>query len=269
MPNLYTAPSAPIDDTPRIDSSRDPLGISVDNVSWHVGGARILDDVSITVGAGEFVAIIGPNGAGKSSLLNVIAGETRASSGSVRFGETDVSRRSVRARAQLGLGRTFQTSSLFGSLTCLENVRFALQSSERRPLSLALADRADTLTAARVLLARVGMEARQTRTADALSHGDKRKLELAVAMAREPRMLLLDEPMAGVSMEDVPELVELIRGLHRDGMTVCMVEHHMHVVLDLAERIAVLHHGRLLRVGTGDEVTKDPVVKSAYLGEEI
>ena len=169
-----------------------------------------------------------------------------------------------------GIGRTFQTSSLFNGLTSLQNVCFALQSAgPGTAVPFRRAAPPAVLAAAADLLDQVGMTARGSSSTAALSHGDKRKLELAVAMARRPRLLLLDEPMAGVSMEDVPALVALIAALNDGGVTVCMVEHHMHVVLGLADRIAVLHHGRLLAVGSPAEVTADDDVRRAYLGDAL
>jgi len=168
------------------------------------------------------------------------------------------------------MGRTFQTSSLFNGLTTVQNVCFAVQSSAPGPLNpFRRASSPAVLGTATRLLERVGMAHRSSWPTSALSHGDKRKLELAVAMARRPSVLLLDEPMAGVAMEDVPPLVQLIAGLNADGVTICMVEHHMHVVLGLAHRIAVLHHGRLLAVGSPAEVTADQTVRRAYLGDAL
>jgi branched-chain amino acid transport system ATP-binding protein len=244
--------------------------IEVDDVGWTVGGAVILADISLKIGKGELLAVIGPNGAGKSTLVNMISGASTPSSGRILLDGRDVTKLPVRSRARAGIGRTFQTSSLFGGLTSLQNVCFALQSATSAPLNpLRRAVNAAILEQGRALLDRVGMGSRATWSTAALSHGDKRKLELAVAMARQPQVLLLDEPMAGVSMEDVPGLVQLIADLNQQGVTVCMVEHHMHVVLGLADRIAVLHHGRLLAVGSPAEVMADETVKRAYLGDAL
>ncbi len=245
-----------------------PAAVEVRALGWTIGGAEILADISLTVSAGEFLAVIGPNGAGKSTLVNMISGVARPSTGRILFGGRDVTGLPVRARAKAGMGRTFQTSSLFNGLTCAQNVGFALQSKQRSPLSpFRRAESAELRTDTAELLTAVGLSRRSASTTASLSHGDKRKLELAVAMARRPEVLLLDEPMAGVSMEDVDSLVELIRALHRRGITIVMVEHHMHVVLGLADRIAVLHHGRLLAVGSPATVTADPAVRQAYLGD--
>lgn len=250
--------------------TRQGPAVDVQDVGWTIGGAIILAEITLQVGRGELLAVIGPNGAGKSTLVNLISGVTRPTTGRILLNGKDVTRMPVRLRARAGLGRTFQTSSLFGGLTCLQNVCFALQSATSSPLNpLRRAATAAERQQARALLEQVGMDHRASWSTAALSHGDKRKLELAVAMARRPDVLLLDEPMAGVSMEDVPGLVLLIAELNDQGVTVCMVEHHMHVVLDLADRIAVLHHGRLLAVGTPAEVTADQAVKRAYLGDAL
>ena len=258
-----------IDDQSRSDDP-DRAAIHVDNVGWTVGGAVILEEINLSIGRGELLAVIGPNGAGKSTLVNMISGVSTPTTGRILLGGRDVTRLPVRLRARAGIGRTFQTSSLFGGLTSLQNVCFALQSATSAPLNpLRRAVSPELLAEAHALLDQVGMGARASWSTAALSHGDKRKLELAVAMARRPEVLLLDEPMAGVSMEDVPGLVRLIAELNQQGVTVCMVEHHMHVVLGLADRIAVLHHGRMLAVGSPAEVMADQTVKRAYLGDAL
>ncbi len=239
-------------------------------LGWTVGGAVIVSDIDLELHRGELLAVIGPNGAGKSTLLHLLSGVTRPTAGTVELGGRDVTRHGVARRARAGLGRTFQTSSLFDGLSATENVRLSVQSRGRAPLSvLRRAGSAAELAEVGSLLERVRMAHRAGRTAGELSHGDRRKLEVAVALARRPALLLLDEPVAGVSMEDVPDLVDLVGSLADDGVSVVMVEHHMDVVLGLADRVAVLHHGRLLAVGTPSEVTADPTVQQAYLGEGL
>lgn len=239
-------------------------------LGWTVGGAVIVEEIDLDLVRGELLAVIGPNGAGKSTLLHLLSGVTRPTSGTVELDGADVTRRSVTRRARAGLGRTFQTSSLFDGLAVRENVRLAVQSRGRGALSvLRRAGSADEDAQVGELLERVRMAHRADRTAGELSHGDRRKLEVAVALARRPSVLLLDEPMAGVSMEDVPDLVDLVGSLPPQGVSVVMVEHHMDVVLGLADRVAVLHHGRLLAVGTPGEVTADATVQQAYLGEGL
>ncbi|MGW5237976.1 ABC transporter ATP-binding protein [Monashia sp. NPDC004114] len=243
--------------------------ITAQGVGWKVGGAQILDGVSLQVGAGELVGVIGPNGAGKSSLVNVLSGVTRPTSGRVTLRDKDITRASATSRARMGLARSFQTSALFDGLTAGENVRLAVQAA--RPASMSPFRGARDRHSERVagLLARVRMPGRAETLAGDLSHGDRRKLELAMSLASEPAVLLLDEPMAGVSAEDVDGLTEIIGEVRDAGVAVAMVEHHMHVVLGLADRVAVLHHGQLLAVGAPDDVTADERVQRAYLGEAL
>jgi branched-chain amino acid transport system ATP-binding protein len=256
----------------------------------------IVDGVDLALAEGEFVAVIGPNGAGKTSLFNLVSGLRRPTAGRVLLGGVEVTRLPVHRRARLGLGRTFQSSSVFGSLSVAQNVRLAVQAHRggsmrawRRPA----ADRA-VAAEADAILTQVMLEHRRLDLAGTLAHGDKRKLEIALLLAGSPRVLLLDEPMAGVSADDVPALVEVIRSLtaspatpasaaagsagavraagtaaDRPVRSVLMVEHHMDVVLDLADRVAVMHHGALLICDTPAAVMADPTVQEAYLGEEL
>lgn len=244
--------------------------IAARGIGWRVGGATILDDITLDVGAGELLGIIGPNGAGKSSLVNILSGVVRPTTGSIELAGSDVTRLSATARAGQGLARSFQTSALFDGLTAAENVRLAIQGSRPGRLSL-VRSASSTAPVERVegLLDRVRMPGRAGDRAGALSHGDRRKLELAMGLASDPRVLLLDEPMAGVSAEDVDGLSSIIAEVRDSGVAVLMVEHHMHVVLGLADRLAVLHHGSLLALGTADEVTSDAEVQQAYLGEAL
>ena len=229
---------------------------------------QILDRVDLSVAAGEFIGLIGPNGAGKTTLFNVVSGLVRPTGGSLHVDGRDVTHAPVHARARHGLGRTFQTSSVFPELPALENVRLAAQAHRGGSMRLWGRDRG-AVDRARRCLDQVRLGRRADRPAGALSHGDKRKLELAIVLATEPRLLLLDEPMAGLGVEDVPELVGVIRDLHTTGITVLMVEHHIEVLFGLASRIAVMHHGRLLGCDTPGAVMADPLVQSAYLGEPL
>ena len=243
--------------------------ISAEAVGWKVGGAQILDDVSLTVGAGELLGIIGPNGAGKSSFVNILSGVTKPSTGRVTLQDRDVTGASATRRARLGLARSFQTSALFDGLTAGENVRLAIQAAGPASFSPVRAAGSASSGAIEALFTQVRMPGRAHTLARDLSHGDRRKLELAMALASEPAVLLLDEPMAGVSAEDVDGLSEIIGEVRDSGVAVAMVEHHMHVVLGLADRVAVLHHGQLLAVGAPTEVTADERVQQVYLGEAL
>lgn len=243
--------------------------LEIQSVGLQIGGARILRDISLSVQAGEMLGVIGPNGAGKTSLFNVISGVRSASEGAIRLDGKDVTREPIHTRARAGLGRTFQTSSLFNGLSALENVRIAAQVEAGGATRLTRFPRASDAAnrIARDRLAEAGFVGRGDALAGGLSHGDKRKLEIAMLLAMEPRVLLLDEPMAGVGSGDVAGLMEVIRGLQQGGRTVLMVEHHMEVVMGLVNRVAVLHHGELLACDTPENVMADKNVQSAYLGD--
>ncbi len=246
--------------------------IATEHLSLTIGGVRIVHDVTLTVCAGEFVGVIGPNGAGKTTLFNLLSGISAPTDGIVSLDGVDVTRWSPARRARIGLGRTFQTSSVFPGLSVLENVRLAAQAHQggsrafwRQAYGLTA-----TVSTARESLDRVGLSRLAYAPAGSLSHGDKRKLELAILLATEPRVILLDEPMAGVSSADVPDLTALIRQVHEEKhATVVMVEHHMDVVLGLADRVAVMHHGSLLAIDAPAAVMADDEVQSAYLGEPL
>ncbi|WP_294180229.1 ABC transporter ATP-binding protein [uncultured Schumannella sp.] len=245
--------------------------LTVEHLGLSIGGARIIDDVSLSVAEGEMLGVIGPNGAGKTTLFNLISGLMVPTEGRVELEGVDVTSHSIPRRARAGLGRTFQTSSLFGGLTALENARLAAQSKLGGALSVVRFPRSrDAATEiAQQRLAEVGLADYADTDAGVLSHGDKRKLEIAMLLAQEPRVILLDEPMAGVSSGDVAGLVEVIRTVHKSGRTVLMVEHHMDVVLGLVDRVAVMHHGSVLACDTPDKVMADATVQSAYLGESL
>jgi branched-chain amino acid transport system ATP-binding protein len=241
-------------------------------LTWRIGEVAIVDSVYLDLAPGEFLGVIGPNGAGKTSLFNLITGVRRATEGRITLDGQDIGSLPPHKRARLGLGRTFQASSVFGSLTVRENVRLAVQAHRGGSMKLwrrAAADR-EVAAAADAALDRVGLAHRGAALAGTLAHGEKRKLEIALLLAGEPRVMLLDEPMAGVSAEDVPELVAVIRSLTGDsGRSVLMVEHHMDVILELADRIAVMHHGALLACDTPETVMANPTVQEAYLGESL
>ncbi|WP_371682530.1 ABC transporter ATP-binding protein [Kitasatospora sp. MMS16-BH015] len=245
--------------------------LCLERLGWSVRGVPIVEDVSFAVREGEFIAFIGPNGAGKTSLFNLISGIYPATNGVLELDGVDVTRESVHGRARRGLGRTFQTSSLWNGMTVAEHVRLAAQAAMPPRASYRLWRRAGSFTSqVAETLERTELAHRSEVLAGSLSHAEKRKLELAVLLVSDPRLILLDEPMAGVSAEEVPALVALIRSVHRDlGRTVLMVEHHMDVLLGLADRLAVMHHGTLLALDTPDAVMADATVQQAYLGEAL
>jgi branched-chain amino acid transport system ATP-binding protein len=240
------------------------------NLGLDIGGARIVADVSLDVRAGELVGIIGPNGAGKTTLFNLLSGLLRPTAGTIELRGEDITGAAPYRRTRAGLGRTFQVSSVFPLLSVLENVRLAADAELGGTMRIWRRARAVGAERASAALDRVGLGGRGAWAAGLLSHGDKRKLELAMLLAGKPEVILLDEPMAGVSAEDVDELVELIRSVHREeGKTVLMVEHRMEVVIGLAERIAVMHHGALLAFDEPDAVMANETVQTAYLGEPL
>jgi branched-chain amino acid transport system ATP-binding protein len=236
-----------------------------------IGGATIVAGVELEVLEGELLAVIGPNGAGKTTLFNLVSGLLRPTSGRVELDGDDVTGEPPFRRTRRGLGRTFQVSNVFPLLSVHENVRLAAEAALGGTMRIwRQASRfREAVDRAHWALGRVGLDGRGPVPAGMLSHGDKRKLELAMVLAGHSRVIMLDEPMAGVSMEDVPELVELIRSVHGEGKTVLMVEHHMEVVTGLAQRIAVLHHGSLLAVDVPDAIMRNQTVQQAYLGEPL
>ncbi|HVQ96063.1 MAG TPA: ABC transporter ATP-binding protein [Mycobacteriales bacterium] len=233
-------------------------------VQRSYGAVRALDGVDLAVEQGARHALIGPNGAGKTTLLRLIAGTQRLTEGGIWFAGQDVTGNPETHRARHGIGQTFQQSSLFRTLTAADNVALAVQRRHGRPW---LPVPARPRWAARVdeLLALVGLAHRSTHRVDTLPYAECRLLEVAVALATEPRLLLLDEPMAGVSSAASTRLLDLLRGLPAD-ITLVFVEHDLDVVFGLASTITVLHLGRVLMTGTPAEVQASPQVRHAYLG---
>ena len=261
-----------------------PTVLRTDGLGLRIGGVTIVDGVSLEVGEGEFIVIIGPNGAGKTTLLNLLSGVTKPTSGTIAMidttvhagraaaGAVDITHAPPYVRARLGLGRTFQTSTIFAGLTVIENVRLAAQAALGGSSALwTLADRQHApLERAHAALVSVGLDGRAAVHAGSLSHGEKRKLDLAILLCGEPRVVLLDEPTAGMAVEDVPEMMDLIRRIHRDQKrTVLMVEHRMDLVMGLAGRMAVMHHGSLLAIDTPERIIANETVQSAYLGDPL
>jgi len=239
----------------------------LENVSRHFGGLKAVDRVSLTIAGRERHALIGPNGAGKTTLFNVISGELPASSGRVVLFGTDVTRMAPHQRAALGIARTFQITKLFPGLTVLENALLACEALDRRKLAMHrtvssypdLGDRAARLLDQFALSARAGELARN------LAYGDQRKLEVALSMAGRPRLLLLDEPMAGLSPAESRSMHTLLDTLDRD-VAVLLIEHDMDVAFAFAEHVTVLHQGRVLTGGHRDEVSANRAVQEIYLG---
>lgn len=246
--------------------------LSVRDLSLNIGGAKILDGISLDVAKNETLGIIGPNGAGKTSFFNLLSGIRKPSRGQIFVGTSDVTELEPHERARAGIARTFQTSSVFVNLTCLENVRIAAQAANGKSMNMLKNAYGfkEVVQTAHDCLAKVGLSARALQRAGSLSHGDKRRLEIAIVLASNSEIVLLDEPMAGMSVENVPELVEIIRSLATEHKkTVLIVEHHMEVILGLADRIAVLNYGELLVCDTPQNVINNPIVQSAYIGEAL
>lgn len=248
------------------------VALSVSDLSLNIGGAKILDGVSLSVEQNETLGIIGPNGAGKTSLFNLLSGLLPASRGTIQFEGKDITHWTPSQRGRAGIARTFQTSSVFLNLTLLENVRIAAQAALGHSMNLTKnAYRfTEAVNLAEESIAQLGLSDQKNHLAGSLSHGDKRRLEIAIILASQAKVILLDEPMAGLSVENVPALVEIIRSLAIvHNKTVLIVEHHMEVILGLADRIAVLNYGELLVCDTPEKVVANPAVQAAYLGASI
>jgi branched-chain amino acid transport system ATP-binding protein len=247
----------------------DPV-LRLEGLRKSFGALVVTDDLSLEVGAGELHAVIGPNGAGKTTLINQISGLLKPDAGRILFAGRDVTALPAHARAAAGLARSFQVTSILPGFTALENVALAVQA--RSGSSLRVFGRAaqeDALNRpALAALGEVGLAHRAHVPAGHLSHGEKRALELAIALAMAPKLLLLDEPMAGSGREESNRLVGLLREL-KGRFPMVLVEHDMTAVFALADRISVLIYGRVLATGTPDAVRADPKVAAAYLGEEM
>ncbi len=241
--------------------------IEIRELRRDFGGIRALAGVDLRVEAGERRAVIGPNGAGKTTLFNVLTGELRATAGSMMFDDAPLAALTTWQRARLGVVRMYQRNELFDPLSVLENVLLSVGSlgGAFRPFrSPSPAER----TAAEAVLEQVGLADRWSVPARALSHGERRQLELALALARRPRVLLLDEPTAGMSPAETARIGTLIAGLDR-SLTLLVVEHDMDVVFRLADRITVMHEGRVIADGTPDEIRGDRQVHDVYLGKAV
>lgn len=247
--------------------------LETQSLTIRFGGHVAVNDVSCSYAPGTLTAIVGPNGAGKTTYFNLISGQLRASSGTVRLNGRDLTALGAAARMHAGLGRAFQLTQLFPRLSVHENVRLALQSRQQgmgwRQIRFwrtwdddrSLIERAD------MLLERTRLSARRDQSAADLPHGDQRKLEIAMLVALDPEVFMFDEPTAGMSVDDVPVVLELIREIKNDpSKTILLVEHKMDVVRELADRIVVLHNGQLMADGEPAAVIASPIVQQAYLG---
>jgi branched-chain amino acid transport system ATP-binding protein len=246
----------------------DPL-LRVDSLVRRFGGILATDNLSLEVPRGELHAIIGPNGAGKTTLISQLTGQLTPNSGSIHFAGRDVTGLPAYKRSRLGLARSFQITSLLKDFTAIDNVALAAQAHDGHSFRFWGSARKEPhlRAAARAALERVGLASRADVLVSELSHGEQRELELAVALATKPQLLLLDEPMAGLGVTESARMVALLKELRKE-VTIVLVEHDMEAVFVLADRITVLVYGRVIACDVPDAIRKDPEVKRAYLGEQ-
>jgi branched-chain amino acid transport system ATP-binding protein len=244
--------------------------IALEGVSVAFGGVHAVEDVSLELRQGEILGLIGPNGAGKTTLLNLISGHERVTSGRVEVQGEDVTRWALHRRSRLGLARSYQTASIFGGLSVRENVLLAAQAAGDGHYRLLHGppDSADLHKRSEAALAATGLEHQAELEAANLSHGETRALEVAMLVATGASVLLLDEPAAGMAMDEIPRMVKTITSAQQHaGAAVLIVEHRMSLIFELCDRIAVLDRGHLIAIGSPREVARDAKVRSAYLGE--
>ena len=242
--------------------------LAVSGLVKRFGGLTATDGVDLTVDAGEVHAVIGPNGAGKTTLINQLSGELVPDAGSIRFNDREIAAEPVYRRALMGIGRSYQITSVFPDFSVLVNVMLAGQAHAGHSFSFwrPLTAEAALVAQARDALAQVGLSAKADVPVAALAHGERRQLEMAMTLATRPQLLLLDEPMAGMSLAESERLVTLLLSLKR-RYGILLVEHDMDVVFKLADRISVLVYGRVIACGTPDAIRADPDVRAAYLGD--
>ncbi|SLN63510.1 Lipopolysaccharide export system ATP-binding protein LptB [Roseivivax jejudonensis] len=243
--------------------------LEIDHLDKSFGALRVTEDVSLTAEPGEIHAIIGPNGAGKTTLIAQISGQLRPDSGAIRLDGRDITRTSMPERVHLGLARSFQITQTLPGFTVLENAALAVQARHGSSFRFwaPVASEAALNDAAMRALDAAGLADRAGARASALSHGEHRRLELACALATEPGVLLLDEPLAGVGGEDADAFVAALRAM-KGRFTMLLIEHDMDAVFRLADRVSVLVYGRIIATGTPAEIRADAQVRAAYLGEE-
>ena len=243
--------------------------LSVRNLSKSFGGVHAVDRVEFSIVAGELLAMIGPNGAGKTTCFNLINGQLRPDAGAVLFEEKEIQGLAPRERCRLGIGRTFQVAATFGSMTVRENVQLAVLSSEQKLNSIFSSFAGISKESAKGILERVRMGALADRQCAELAYGDLKRVELAMALAARPRLLLMDEPTAGMAPAERQGLMNLVREISRkENLSVLFTEHDMDVVFGYADRVIVLAEGALIAQGTPAEVRADARVRRVYLGEE-
>jgi branched-chain amino acid transport system ATP-binding protein len=246
----------------------EPL-LRIDGLTKRFGGVVASDSITLSVPEGELHAIIGPNGAGKTTLIGQLTGEIAPDAGRIRFAGADITALPVHRRSALGLARSFQITSLFNDFTALDNVALAVQAHSGNSFRFWRHARKEAALRepARAMLARVDLTGRENVIVSSMSHGEHRQLEIAIALATRPRMLLLDEPMAGMGPEESVRMIALLRELKRDH-TILLIEHDMDAVFALADRITVLVYGRIIASGEPAAIRTNEEVRKAYLGEQ-
>jgi branched-chain amino acid transport system ATP-binding protein len=244
--------------------------LRVDRVSKSFGGFLAVQDVSLTVEQGQMACIIGPNGAGKSTLFNLITGHLAPTRGRVFFRDRDITGMPPHEICKLGVGRSFQRTNIFPRLSVFENVHVAVLSHQRKSLNLHTPARNLAQRETYALLEQVGLADEAQRVSGTLAYGFQKQLELGIALGSEPELLLLDEPTAGMSPQETASTIALIGKIARErGLTVLFTEHDMDVVFSIAQKITVVHQGRVLAEGVPDEVRQNPQVQQVYLGEAV
>lgn len=243
--------------------------VETNGLSVTFGQHEVIKNMNLSIEKGKFTSIIGPNGAGKTTLFNLLSGQQKPTKGSVYFKGKDITAMSVPERTRFGMGRSFQLTNVFPELTVLENVRLAVQAADHyfyRFIPIRKYQQASEQKAYG-LLEEVMLSGKEAAMASELAHGEKRKLELAMLLALKPELLLLDEPTAGISVEEVPAILKVIENIkHNSDKTIILIEHKMDMVLHVSDQIAVLFNGELLSIGNPQDIINDPRVQNAYLG---
>jgi branched-chain amino acid transport system ATP-binding protein len=252
-----------------VEPAQQQKALTATGLHKQFGGLVAVSNVAMDLRIGEIHAVIGPNGAGKSTLVNLLSGDLLPTTGQIRLGSADVTRMPPDARARTGIGRSYQKTTIFGRFSAYENVRLAAQSHSRAPLKIfgeAYAD-GEVNQIARNCLEQAGLSARSDITAMHLSHGEQRQLEIAMVLATQPTVVLLDEPLAGMGQSEARRMIELIRTL-KAGRAVLVVEHDMDAVFALADQLTVMADGQVIACGNPEQIRSDPAVRHAYLGHD-
>ena len=242
--------------------------LSVQGLVKRFGGVTATDHLDLDVREGEIHAVIGPNGAGKSTLINQLSGELLSDAGTIRFHDAEVQREAVHRRTQMGIARSYQITSVFMEFTALQNVMLAVQGASGQSFGFwrPVLSQAALVEPAKSLLHRVGLGAEANTRASAMAYGARRQLEIAMTLALRPKLMLLDEPMAGMSHQESERMVALLRQI-KGSCSILLVEHDMDAVFALADRITVVVYGKPIACGTTEQIRNDPQVRLAYLGD--